>query len=538
MFKRSPSSSDRPSFGRSDVIFFGLVFLFLYTQLFQLPLTPYYFGGDHLIPISNAMRLLDGEVMYRDFFHITPPGAELWYAAFFSVFGIKVWVLNFTILLLNLGLVSLAWYFSRQLFTGLLVYAAPTLLIIFGFRLFFIDGSYRLFCVIFALAAAAVLMRSRGKYEIVLAGILCGISTLFGHPRGVTAIAGIALFLTWAHFRHPSRGRGLFKTALLLGVPFAFTVFATQIYFAITAGFDNYYFSLVTFLQKYYASDPLSNQDVFLADLPDLGQFFSIYSPAAAVSRYVRLAAPTLFFYAVVPWPYFAFLLYRWRRKTYLENAAADQRLILLCSIGIALTVGISAPSGFRLSHISIPAIVVLVWFLSRMKLAPYITVIVLCVSGILGAAYAIQRQTIEKSYLDMPAGRAAFLSPFVFERYKWVGEHTRPGDLFYEGHHPTFYFPFHLKNPTPLYVVRDNNYSPPFQVDSVLRSLQAHPPEYILWPRKWSKAADKREPGDNLEDLWQFVQGNYEIIFVFEKPLDYTPNSEGDIEVWRKKDK
>src|SRR5688572_4305383 len=104
--------------GRGDLIFFACAFIFLYTQLFQLPFTPYYFEGDHMLTISNAMRMYGGETMYRDFFHLTPPGGELFYLSLFKIFGINVWVLNLGILMLGLSLTGLIRYFSRRLFSG------------------------------------------------------------------------------------------------------------------------------------------------------------------------------------------------------------------------------------------------------------------------------------------------------------------------------------------------------------------------------------------------------------------------------------
>ncbi|MCC6327706.1 MAG: hypothetical protein IT174_04265 [Acidobacteria bacterium] len=526
----------RESVSKMDLGFFAVIGAFLYTQLFQLPFTPYYFDGDHLIPISNAMRLLGGEVMYRDFFHITPPGTELWYAAFFLVFGLKIWVLNFSILVLGLALAWFGWYFSRQLFGGLLVYLASSVVLIVGLRLFFIDGSHRLFSAIFAFAAVGSLLRSRGPRHLALAGFLCGISTFFGQPRGVVALAGIIIFVVWERFRCSGIKYELWKAVAILAGTFAVTVMATQAYFLISAGFDNYYFALVTFIAKYYSGDPLSNSDAFFADIPSLGRYLSIYSAPEAVSRFLRISLPTLLFYALVPWSYLAFLVYRWRKRTYIENDLLDRRLMLLGCVGIALSLGVSAPSSERLSHVAIPAAVILVWLLSRVRIANRIAAALLCLTAVLALAYALQRQTVLKYYLNMPSGRAAFLSNAVFERYKWMGEHTHPGDLFYEGHHPSFYFPFRLKNPTPLYVVRDNNYSPRFQVDSVQRSLEKHPPEFIFWPRKWSKLPQDRKPDDHLENLWLFVKGNYDFQIVFEKPVNYTPNSEGDIEVWKRK--
>jgi hypothetical protein len=536
MAKTTTTELSQRSITRADVIFFLLVLGFLYTQLFQFPFTPYYFEGDNLLPISNAMRLLGGEVIYRDFFHLTPPGTELWYASLFTLFGVRIWVLNFTILLLNMGVAWFAWHFSRQFFTGLLVYLAPAIFLILGFRLFYIDGSYRLFSVLFAFAAIAVLMKGRQPRNLVLAGVSCGLASFFVQPRGVVAIAGISLFLIWEHFRREPLGKSLVKTGLLLLLPFLTTIAVTHAYFVWAAGFDNYCFSLVTFLQKHYPHDPL-NRGVFLDDLPDFGQYLSIYALPAAIFRYLRIAIPILFFYALIPLVYLAFLIFRWRKRSHEKNDEPDRKLLLLSLVGLSLSAGVSAPSAIRLAHVAVPGLVVFVWFISRLKKSRLIAAASLAVLASIGVAYVVQRQTVTKYYLDMPAGRAAFFSEHYFRRYEWISKNTDPGDLFYEGHHPSFYFPFHLRNPTPMYLLRDSEYSPKFQVDGVVRSLKKDPPMFIAWPRKWTKAAEDRAPGDNLEDLCQFVHANYDRYVVFDKPLDYTPNSEGDIEIWKRKD-
>lgn len=209
---------------------------------------------------------------------------------------------------------------------------------------------------------------------------------------------------------------------------------------------------------------------------------------------------------------------------------------MLLCLAGLVLSAGVSAFTVIRLSHIAIPGLVLFVWLIKKVPYSQFLCALCLVVLGLVGCSYIIQRQTITKYYLEMPAGRSAFLSEFVFERYKWMGQHTEPGEAFYEGHHPSFYFPFHLKNPTPMYLIRDSDYTPTFQVEAVVKALQNNPPELIAWPRKWTKSADARDPGDHLDLLWQYVATNYELQVEFAKPLDYTENSEGDIEIWKRK--
>ena len=159
------------AFTRLDLAFLGFVTVFLYLQLFILPAIPVYVENDQLLPISNAMRLLDGEVMYRDFFHFAPPGTELYYAAAFSLFGTKVWVVNATVFLLGLAQLLILFILSKRIFSKIYCYLPALIYFVIGFRLWGIDGSYRLFSVVFVMAAALVLAFRRSAALPWLSGI-------------------------------------------------------------------------------------------------------------------------------------------------------------------------------------------------------------------------------------------------------------------------------------------------------------------------------------------------------------------------------
>jgi hypothetical protein len=68
--------------------------VYLYANLFVSAKTPFLLGGDQVYFWMGALRILDGQAAYRDFFQITPPGTDLVYAAFFKVLGTDVWVPN------------------------------------------------------------------------------------------------------------------------------------------------------------------------------------------------------------------------------------------------------------------------------------------------------------------------------------------------------------------------------------------------------------------------------------------------------------
>lgn len=527
----------KQSFDYRDAIFFAASFIFIYSQLFQFPFTPIYFEGDNLVSVSNTIRMLDGEVIYLDFFHLTPPGAELVYAALFSVFGVKVWVLNAVILLLGLAQVALLWFFSRKTLTGIFVYLPAAVFLVIGYRQYGIDGTYRLFSVIGVLLAVAVLFDKRTFRNLFIAGCLCGLASFFVQTRGVVGIAGIALFLLWENYSDGFDLGRLAKNVLMLTLPFALVVVLTHSYFAWQAGFDNYYFALVEFLQKHYGNDPLAKTSAYLvSDLPYFQGLLNDHSPTSALFRYFRIIAPAIFYYLLIPFVYIVFLIYRrfWKAVNPIEGI--DAKLMLVCLAGLTLAAGVSVPTAGRLYHVAIPALVILFWLVRQMPYSNGIGSTALLILCLIGSSYSIQRQIVSKKYLDMPAGRSAFLSPETFEIYNLIKENTKEGDLLFEAQHPSFYFPFHLKNPTQMSIMRDSEYTPRFQVEAAVAALEKDPPNLIVWDGNWSKPVESRLKGDNLEILWKFIETNYRLEAEYPVDGDYTLNSSREIEIWKRK--
>jgi hypothetical protein len=179
---------------------------------------------------------------------------------------------------------------------------------------------------------------------------------------------------------------------------------------------------------------------------------------------------------------------------------------------------------------------VILVWLCQRIPGSRRFAAAGLLLLGLAGVSYVVQRQIIDKQYLDMPAGRAAFLAPEVWERYNWIRQNTKEGDVFFEAQHPSFYFPFHLKNPTPMSIMRDSEYTPRFQVDATVAALERQPPKIVVWNGNWSKSPESRAAGDNLEPLWQFIRSNYDLEVKYAMTGNYTLSSSQEIEIWRRK--
>jgi hypothetical protein len=518
------------SLSRAEILFLLFLSAFVFLQIFILPFKPVFVEGDQMIPVSNAMRILDGEVVYRDFFHFIAPGADLWYALLFSIFGTKIWILNATIFILALAQIILVFAFSKRLLCGAYRYLPALIYFVLGFRLFGIDGSHRLFSVVLVLASALAVMYGLNRKALVLVGALCGLSSFFSQSRGVLGVGAIGLFILWNHWVDRKGMKRIFVDWTIASISFIAVLFVTQFYMAWLAGFENYYFDNVTFLKDYYGNDTLSNTFAYFTDIPNLDGYIGAYGTAGGLFRFFRVTTPTLFFYAIVPMAYLAFFIFR-KLRTIVPKA--DRDLMLLSILGVVLYAGASAPTAARLYHISIPALVVLIWMLSRapsLRIPAKVCAILLV---ILGVMYCIQRQTVTRAEIDLPAGNAVFLSPPTAEKFVWLMSQTEPGDYLWEAQHPTYYFPLLLKNPTPFFLVRDNNFTPAFQVEQLMRSLGERPPRLIAWHGLWSKEPGERKLGDNLAPLWEFIRSNYHLKKEFREMGEFTVNGERDIEFW-----
>jgi hypothetical protein len=67
---------------------------FLYLRTFLLPAVPLIDGGDGVLFFVRALRILHGQLIYRDFFELVTPGTDLLYAAGFKISGVRAWVLQ------------------------------------------------------------------------------------------------------------------------------------------------------------------------------------------------------------------------------------------------------------------------------------------------------------------------------------------------------------------------------------------------------------------------------------------------------------
>lgn len=190
---RSTASLDR----RDWQLAFALALVCLIVQLPTLLVSP-----PEAKAINNALRILDGEMPYRDFWTMYAPGHFYLIAILFKLFGTHAWIpgiaklalvaangaLLFT-LLRRVGLARWPSSLATVGFIGMRVGFGPTITTYETAMLFLLPAVDR----------AIAFAQGHQPSSLMVAGILCGVGAWFKHDIAAYVAAGIVfgLSLSW-----------------------------------------------------------------------------------------------------------------------------------------------------------------------------------------------------------------------------------------------------------------------------------------------------------------------------------------------------
>lgn len=506
-------------FRRWDILFFCAAFVFLYSHLFLFPATPFFYEGDHVALLNDAKRMFEGEVLYRDIFEFTFPGGPALYYLLMCIFGPKYWIVNAAILFHGIAAAILALYIGRKVVgDSLYAYLPPAIFLFFGFRWYGIDGEHRLFSPVFVALAIALILPRRSMTRLALAGGACALASYFTQQRGLVTVAAIGLFLL-IDLGFRERNWVLFlKSGFVLSLSFAAALLLLVLPNLLSAGSDTFFSSTIVFLAS-YIEDPSTNS------------LQTYWGTLKKISEYgVTMTIVAAFYYLLVPLIYLAGLVFVWIKRKAVSFSEVSG-LVLVCIAGIFLAAGTPGPNAGRLFQISLPAIVAFVFLISRIrpenKVVPGVVVLLLVAFGLIGGT---RLQTAWKpDVVETPSGRLAFLSPVIEERYVWMLEHTKPGDIVYETYNAHVNFPLHLKNPSKVSILLNSGYSPPEHVAQAIADLKRIDTKYIIWDGTWTAEMDRMRPDERLKPFYSYLIENYRLVHSF------TPYDGRIREVWEK---
>lgn len=494
--------------------------LYLYSFAFFPPFLPVFSGqSDCDIYLAHAQRMLDGQLIYRDFFEFLTPGATLVDLLFFKLFGPRPWIPNVLIVILGVGFVWVGVAISRKLMRPGIAWL-PSALFLVDVRYYLSDPGHHWYSSLAAMAGIASLIQRRTPMRIAAAGCFCGLSSCFTQTKGLVAVFGFAVFLWWDRRQRQTGRRELFKNIAWLAGGFAAVLLLVNGYFIWKAGPERFFWCTIVYVLKYYSRQADWNSSLVFAKSLQGG------GAAAHSLRLYENIAKSFIDVAAAPCICLVVLV---RYLCTARRSSWDDwdRPVLVAVVGLFLFLSMApAPSPPRLVSGSLPGFVLMGWLLdSRSNVARGF--LALCSVAVLAAAsYSVIRsRPKEIGVLATAQGNMGFSEDGedVFSEYQWVQRHTQPGEFFFRAGFPDMNFYLDLRNPTPLPRITNNGYTTTGQVQDVIAGLKQHQARYIAWNTSYLDSLPNWEnPSDaHLQPLRDYIRAHYQLVKVFNDPGD-----------------
>lgn len=481
-----------------------LTCFFLYLQTFVLPMTPRLVYGDQSIPLYQATRMLDGQLIYRDYDHFTTPGTDLVYMVLFKMFGVREWIPQAALIALGLSMVMLITLISKQLISGASAYLPGLLFVALPFS-GYLDATHHWFSKLAAMGALTVLLRKRTCVRIMLAGVLIGVASFFTQSTGILVI-GFALFLLWEWRRDNQPVALMIRKQIVLFASTLVTFAACMAYFVWKVGLKQILYHTVVFVVKYYPAEWFNTWRIYLSGRPHLHDLKSW--PDAPAFVLIQL---------IVPFIYIAFFVrFAIDSRKRPDGRWNELMLVNLTGIFLFLTVA-SAPEWIRLYAVSAPALVLLVWFLesSGARGRSILQLLWLTVLAVF-IARPLVTQLRRKTYLDLPVGRVAFFEPALYEECAWMAKRTRPLDYFFNDQNIAF--ALRLRGVGRVPTLRPTDYTRPEEVRDAIHALERFPVRFVSWNHDVEHDAwvARHPEGDHLDPMRSFLREHYHLAQTF----------------------
>jgi hypothetical protein len=470
--------------------FITVALIFLYLRTFLLPATPFLTFGDEAQHYLNALRMLRGQLPFRDFFIFIFPGTDLMYAGFIRVLGVHQWIMQVILIILGLLLSVIVLWVSSSVLHGRSGMLPGILFLVFDFNNV-LDGNHHWWSVLFVMAATGVLLGGRSRERIFVVGVLCGVATIFTQTHGMFSLIAFACFLLWT-----SCSKSVFVRELsLLFLGFGAVAIPAVGYLATLLGFRLMIYWLIYYPLVYFS---------IAGDTPLV--FFKL--PTFHGFKDLLGLFPYLVIHVLVPLVYLLCIFRVFRERKELDPQTRSNILVLVL-VGLALFASIvRAPTFLRLCVVAPPAMILCVWLLDRnnrlfsgMNTALWVVALVVLI------CLPISRQLHHGPIADLPTGHVAFINSRQYERTLWLAQHTHSGESFFD--EPTVAVALSLESPGPIDYIRPNGFTRPEHVHSLLQSMTAHRTRYVFL---YSELKEPVQPKDTLGPFWHYLADNYHL--------------------------
>jgi hypothetical protein len=459
---------------------------------------------------TKGVRLLGGELPYRDFFEFLTPGTDILYSLLFRSLGISLWAVHLVMAALAaLAALWLTWCAGR-LVRGWFV-LLPAVLLVGIVLSYSLDPTHHWFSTVALMGAVSILFTGHSLRRVAGAGVSCGVAASFTQTKGAAAVVALVGYFIWMAIRESDRTGQWWRRCLVL-CSSALAVFAViNGPFILASGVGRWAWDVMVFPVRYFGSVSANNW----AGAP------AQFAESAGWLKWICFP----FQYLAVPLTYVWFFAQLRRAKV--ERQEPWNQLVLVAAVGIAMLAAIApALSIRRISTVSPPALLLLTWLLNRSgKVWTAVALGAVSTAVAVAGIAAIQLKT--QRILDLPVGRVA-IPPRAdyYDIYRWMQANTKPGQWYF-GLSPLT-FALELRNPTPMAELSPGEYTRPEQVVAILQGIErTKVPVIVLRPQMYSPGLQNHVP-DHLQPFRDNLYRHY----------SKTRSFAGGDEIWERVDK
>jgi hypothetical protein len=481
------------------VLTLTLTGIYLYANLFVLPNTPFLLSGDQVYFWTDAHRMLFGEMPFKDFFQFTPPGTDVFYFALFKWLGPQIWVTNLVVLALGIALCWVCFSIARQIMpAGAALLSALLFLVLVYGRL--LNATHHWFSVLIIMCAVRIGMGRMDSLRVWIVGMLLGAASFFTHTHAFAGLLAFTIFLVFQRWHDRQTLQFLIQRLGLLVISFGVAWVICNLHFLLAVGPKLMWYYEVTFVGRYVVH----------------GKVASLGLPEALTFRRLPAMSQYLIVYLLVVIIYPLSLVHYWLRRNDREYPNG-QKIVLLALTGLLLIGEVAfSPNWLRVYAVSMPAMVLAIFWLGQWGGLGRHAKRVVGTGVLLLALY--QTSTKHRgNYIvtELPAGRAA-LTTQAYEKFGWVGEHTKPGEFFFEAVVPTMYLPLALRTPVFVEGLEMTSQTRPEFVQRTIRDLEAKSVRYVLWSHHLDSPSSDQVTVDPLRPFREYLRDHYHRVWIF----------------------
>jgi hypothetical protein len=480
---------------------------------------------------AQALRIVNGELIYRDFFTVVTPGSYYTVAWLFWLFGESLMLLRWAALAVGIGILLCALMVGRRVMAWPFAAAAGLLTTVWGWFLV-TPNFYSLEAALLSLVALACYVYGAPSWRwMVAAGVATGATAMVKQNVGAYTAAGL-FFTIWASrlFDNQPDWRGRMKMSgqFLAGV--SLPVVATLFWLAASGAgpylYESWvYYPLVKYTERFARPFP----DFFPIDEGDPFDLWTklvIYLPAV-VYPLVAVAI--------------AVLAARFRRGDR-DAKTEGHALVAIAFVGV-LTLLQAWPRadvphilfGLQPTFILFAYLLSCVWRMLKAVPGPRMAIAAIALVAALAPAATLLWKGYKRTDWEYQnyfvavrtdRARGIFAAGLEAQRIdivtKYISEHTAPGDpIFVVPWASGFYFLANRPNPTRIDLML---FEDPEAYPCLLSRLEARPPKYVIYGYTWD--VDEKHFRDYAAPIDRYIRSRYAIEF-----------STDGYEIWRRLD-